>query len=86
MLALIAKTIETVTPINQMTGHKIRGDLIDLLQSQSKELEELSGSFRNRLLGLEIVTFYEQNTMRGFKELVRPFIFVDLALFVGIHH
>ena len=75
MLVRIGETMATATLTDRISGRRIRRDLIDLLKSQSRELEELSMSFRNRLRGIEIVSFYELNTIRGCKELVRPFIF-----------
>lgn len=86
MLGLIAESIGTATLTDRLTGQRIRRDLIDLLRRQSKELEELSLSFRNRYMGIEIISFYEQDTMRGLKKLVRPFVFLDLTLFVAIYH
>ena len=85
MLALIAESLGTATLTDRITGQRVRRDLIDLLRRHSKELEELSMSFRNRLLGIEIVSFYEQDTMRGLKKLVRVFIFLDFALFAASH-
>jgi hypothetical protein len=52
----------------------IRDDLLTSLVSDSEELTDLAVSSRNRLRNLEIVTFYETETMPGLSELVRPLL------------
>jgi hypothetical protein len=49
----------------------IRDDLLTTLGSNSQVLSDLAISARNRLRNLEIVTFYETQTMPGLSELVR---------------
>jgi hypothetical protein len=49
----------------------IRDDLLTTLGSNSQALSDLAISSRNRLRNLEIVTFYETETMPGLSELVR---------------
>ena len=50
----------------------IRTDLLDYLKYDSKALQDLAISVRNRLHGLAIVSFYESETHRPLPSLVRP--------------
>ncbi|KAH6714466.1 Alpha/Beta hydrolase protein, partial [Leptodontidium sp. MPI-SDFR-AT-0119] len=72
MLALIAESLGTATLADRISGQRIRRDLVELLRNQSKALEDISMSFRNRLQGIEIVSFYEQDTIRGMRQLIVP--------------
>jgi hypothetical protein len=49
----------------------VRDDLLTTLGSNSQALSDLAISSRNRLRNLEVVTFYETETMPGLSELVR---------------
>jgi hypothetical protein len=70
ILSNIAESISKVTLAARLAGLHTRSDLIDLLKNPSAELDEINMSFNDRLEGLEIASFYEQDTIRGFTELV----------------
>ncbi|KAF2279455.1 uncharacterized protein EI97DRAFT_492076 [Westerdykella ornata] len=72
----IAKIVGSVVNVclraSQTAGiaRSIRDDLLTTLGSNSQALSDLAISSRNRLRNLEIVSFYETETMPGLAELV----------------
>ncbi|EMD85651.1 hypothetical protein COCC4DRAFT_181892 [Bipolaris maydis ATCC 48331] len=70
----IARVINMCMRVPGITGivGSIRDDLLTTLESNSRALNDLAVSSRNRLRDLEIVTFYETQTIPGLSELVVP--------------
>jgi hypothetical protein len=55
---------------------RIRNDLIRQLFPCSKELEEISASFTERVKNLDIISFYEEYAMPPFKTQVSCISFI----------
>jgi ankyrin repeat domain-containing protein 50 len=69
VLADVVAAAGTLTLVDRTLG-KLRQDLIRILKPRSTELEDLSMSFTERSKDIEIVSFYEENTMPPFRSQV----------------
>jgi hypothetical protein len=69
-LASFVRIMKSASGIGRTRG-RLRPEHLQLLRPKSKELIEISLSFAHRTKDLDIMSFYEERFMGGFKNLVR---------------